>query len=167
DVAGACYRTGDFDGCDVHARRAIDLRHPTPGLAYNYLALSAFRRGDIQGMQDHFMTAAKTDPQHQVLIQNVEAARAWFRERGPERGAPLELTARHDFQLFQQNRQPALPGPLGDDFKDWDVVPEPVGKAPSPPSDETLFLPDPESVQRLDVGNESIEFRNRRLRVVE
>jgi hypothetical protein len=35
------------------------------------------------------------------------------------------------------------------------------------PNDETPFLPDPESVQRLDVGGESIEFRNRRLPVVE
>jgi radical SAM superfamily enzyme YgiQ (UPF0313 family) len=167
DVAGAHFRAGDFEAATEHARRAIDLGHPTPGLAHNYLALSAFRRGDLTGMQDHFMTAAKTDPQHHVLIQNVEAARAWFRERGPERGVPLELVGRHDFQLFQRNAQPALPGALADDFADWEKTPSPVGDAPLAPSDETPFLPDPESVHRLDVGNESIEFRNRRLRVVE
>jgi anaerobic magnesium-protoporphyrin IX monomethyl ester cyclase len=168
DVAGACFHAGDFDAAERHARRALEFGHPTPGLVYNYLALSAYRRGDVQGMQDHFMAAAKTDPQHHVLIQNVEAARAWFRERGPERGAPLELVARHDFQLFQRNAQPALPGPLPDDFADWDNAPSAVGGAAPPVvHDESLFLPDPESVQRLDVGNESIEFRNRRLPVVE
>jgi radical SAM superfamily enzyme YgiQ (UPF0313 family) len=167
DLSGAYYRASNFEEAALHARRALELGHPTPGLAYNYLALSAFRRGDIAGMQDHFMAAAKTDPQHQVLIRNVEAARAWFRERGPERGVPLELAGRHDFQLFQRNAQPALPGPLADDFADWDNVPSAVGDAPARPSDETPFLPDPESVQRLDVGGESIEFRNRRLPVVE
>ncbi|HEX6273677.1 MAG TPA: radical SAM protein [Polyangiaceae bacterium] len=167
DVAGACYHAGDFDAAERHARRALELGHPTPGLVYNYLALCAYRRGDIEGMQNHFMAAAKTDPQHHVLIQNVEAARAWFRERGPERGAPLNLVGRHDFQLFQRNVQPALPGPLPDDFADWNNVPSPVGDAPPAPLEATPFLPDPESVQRLDVGNESIEFRNRRLPVVE
>ncbi|HEX6764660.1 MAG TPA: hypothetical protein VF103_04265, partial [Polyangiaceae bacterium] len=154
------------DATERHARRALELGHPTPGLAYNYLALSAFRRGNVAGMQDHFMTAAKTDPQHHVLIENVEAARAWFRERGPERGVPLSLVGRHDFQLFQRNAQPALPGALADDFADWDAVPSPVGDAPLAPRDETPFLPDPDSVVRLDVGGEPIEFRNKRLQVV-
>jgi radical SAM superfamily enzyme YgiQ (UPF0313 family) len=166
DVAGASYRAGDYDAADQHARRAIELKHPTPGLAYNYLALSAYRRGDIQGMQDNFMTAAKADPQHHVLIENVESARAWFRERGPERGLPLELTGRHDFQLFQRNAQPALPGALSDDFADWNNVPSAVGDAPLASPSETPFLPDPESVVRLDVGGETIEFRNKRLQVV-
>ena len=70
-------------------------------------------------MKDHFMTAAKTDPQHHILMSNVERARRWFREGGPERGLPLELTARHDFQLFERMTQPTLPGPLAPDFADW------------------------------------------------
>ncbi|HEY3496586.1 MAG TPA: radical SAM protein [Polyangiaceae bacterium] len=167
DLAGAHFVEGDLEEAERAARRALELDHPTPGLAYNYLAVSAYRRGDLQGMQDHFMTAAKTDPQHDVLIRNVEAARAWFRERGPERGLPLELSARHDFQLFQRNAQPALPGPLPADFASWENTPEPVGAPPPVARPDVGWLPDPESVMRLDVGNEPIEFRNRRLKVVE
>jgi radical SAM superfamily enzyme YgiQ (UPF0313 family) len=167
DLAGAYFNAGDFEGAERAARRAIELDHPTPGLAYNCLALVAFRRGDLQGMQDHFMTAARTDPQHDVLIRNVEAARAWFRERGPERGVPLELVERHDFQLFQRNAQPALPGPLPPDFASWESSPEPVGEPPHAARPDVGWLPDPESVMRLDVGNEPIEFRNKRLKVVE
>jgi tetratricopeptide (TPR) repeat protein len=167
DLAGAHYRERDFEAADRHARRAIELDHPTPGLAYNYLACSAFERGDLDAMQEQFMTAAKTDPQHHVLIRNVEAARAWFRERGPERHLPLELVARHDFQLFERTVQPTLPGPLPEDFASWDTTPSPVGEAPRGQEHADLaFLPDPESVMRLDVGNESIEFRSRHLKVL-
>jgi tetratricopeptide (TPR) repeat protein len=166
DLAGAYYERGELELAEREARRAIELGHPTPGLAYNYLACCAYRRGDISSMQQHFLAAARTDPQHHVLISNVEAARAWFRERGPERGVPLVLTARHDFQLFQRNQQPTLPGPLGDDFADWSVTLEPVGAPPRTSHDASEFLPDPESVMRLDVGNEPIEFRQKRLRVL-
>ena len=58
------------------------------------------------------MVAAKVDPQHHILLHNVERARRWFREGGPERGLPLDLSARHDFALFERNAQPTLPGPL-------------------------------------------------------
>jgi radical SAM superfamily enzyme YgiQ (UPF0313 family) len=168
DLAGAHYQAGEREDAAEQARRAIALGHPTPGLAYNYLACVAYERGDLAAMQDHFMAAAKTDPQHHVLIENVEAARAWFRERGPERGVPLVLHARHDFQLFQRNTQPALPGPLGDDFADWNATPEPLARPlPSAAQDDAGWLPDPESVMRLDVGGEPIEFRHKRLRVVE
>jgi anaerobic magnesium-protoporphyrin IX monomethyl ester cyclase len=168
DLAGAHYQAGELDQATTEARRAIELGHPTPGLAYNYLACAAYLRGDIPGMQDHFMAAAKTDPQHDVLIRNVEAARAWFRERGPERGVPLVLTARHDFQLFQRNTQPTLPGPLADDFASWEEAPEPLGARPRSSEQQDFgWLPDPESVMRLDVGGESVAFRHKRLRVVE
>ncbi|HEV8549836.1 MAG TPA: radical SAM protein, partial [Polyangiaceae bacterium] len=167
DLAGAHYEARDWDAAAREARRAIELGHPTPGLAYNYLACTAYQRGDIAGMQEHFMAAAKLDPQHHVLIANVEAARAWFRERGPERGVPLVLTGRHDFQLFQRNLQPTLPGPLADDFASWDQTPEALGAPPRAAAQENSgWLPDPESVMRLDVGNEPIEFRQKRLRVL-
>lgn len=122
DVAGAYFRAGELDRCDRHARRALELGYPAPGLALNYLAVTAFLRGDIKGMQDLFLRAAKTDPQHNVLVQNVERARAWFKERGPETGAMLQLSARHDFQLLERTLQPTLPGPLARDFDDWDAA---------------------------------------------
>jgi anaerobic magnesium-protoporphyrin IX monomethyl ester cyclase len=167
DLAGAYLREGELDAAERHVRRAIELGHPTPGLAYNYLAVIAFRRGDLAAMQDHFMVAAKTDPQHFVLMRNVEAARAWFRARGAETGAPLDLVARHDFQLFERTQQPTLPGPLPDDFADWNATPAPVGDAPRARAEgDVESFPGVEGVMRLDVGGEPIEFRNKRLRVV-
>ncbi|MGC4095431.1 MAG: hypothetical protein QM756_47400 [Polyangiaceae bacterium] len=117
----------------------------------------AWRRGDVARMQDEFMKAAKLDPQHLVLIQNVEATRAWFRERGPERGLPLNLAARHDFQLFERTQQPTLPGPLPNDVFVWEAALE----APA-----ELTLPGPREGLRIDTGNESIPFRQKRLPVI-
>jgi hypothetical protein len=108
-------------------------------------------------MQDAFMTAAKTDPQHHVLIQNVEAARAWFRERGPETGRPLSLIARHDFQLFERTQQPTLPGALPDDVYLWQE-PEQLEQESS--------LPEASAMLRIDTGNESLPFRAKRLPVL-
>ena len=97
----------------------MELEYPCPGLAYNHLACIAKARGDLEAMMDLFTTAAKTDPQHWVLIQNVNAARAWFKDNGPSLGLPLELTVRHDFQLLERTAQPTLPGPLPDDYAVW------------------------------------------------
>lgn len=154
DVAGAYFRAGNFDEAERHALLALDLGYPVPGLAYNYLAVIEFERGNIKGMQDYFLKAAKTDPQHDVLIRNVEKARAWFRERGPERGLPLALEARHDFQLLERTLQPTLPGPLPQDFLDWNAVPLPV------PRD----LPSSDQVTAERYGKQG--FPERRLKVL-
>jgi radical SAM superfamily enzyme YgiQ (UPF0313 family) len=119
DLAGAHYRARDYGAAEAHARRALELGYPNAGVVYNYLGCIAAARSDVSGMQQHFMTAARTDPQHHQLIGNVERARRWFRQNGPERGLPLELDARHDFQLFERKLQPTLPGPLPPDFADW------------------------------------------------
>jgi hypothetical protein len=60
-----------------------------------------------------------------VLIQNVNRARAWFKERGPERGLPLELDPRCDFQLLERTLQPTLPGPLPEGWEVWESPPDP------------------------------------------
>jgi tetratricopeptide (TPR) repeat protein len=158
DVAGACYRAGELDEADKHARRALELHYPAPGLAYNYLACIAVARGDVEAMKDHFMTAAKTDPQHHVLVNNVQATRRWFTENGPERGLPLQLSARHDFQLLERTVQPSLPGPLPPDHADWDSssVPVPVPRSEGVPSADSVMLE----------GHEKIAFPQRRLRVL-
>jgi hypothetical protein len=155
DVAGAYYRDGELELAAQHAQKALELGHPTPGLAHNYLACVAHARGDIPGMQDQFMAAAKTDPQHQVLISNVQRARAWFAERGPERGLPLQLVGKHDFQLLERTEQPALPGKLPDDFAAWDVAPPRA--APLTADDGTGSV--------VDRQRQPIEFRSRRLPV--
>ena len=155
DVAGAYFREGELELTAQHAQRALDLGHPTPGLAYNYLACVAHRQGDIAAMQQHFMAAAKNDPQHQVLIGNVQRARAWFAERGPERDVPLHLVGRHDFQLLERTEQPALPGALPADFATWGT--EPVRAAP--------VTADEGSGSVVDRQRQPIEFRSRRLPV--
>jgi radical SAM superfamily enzyme YgiQ (UPF0313 family) len=121
DLAGAYYREGQLELAEEHVRRALELGTPVPGLALNYLACIAFLKGDLTGMQDHFMAAARLDPQHLVLIENVQAARAWFKADGPKRGLPLHLTGKHDFQLFERTAQPALPGPLPEDYATWEA----------------------------------------------
>jgi hypothetical protein len=157
DLGGAYFRDGELDAAELHVRRALELGFPAPGLAYNYLGVIGYRRGDIPAMQNAFLAGARTDPQHHVLIKNVEAARAWFKSRGPELGVPLELVARHDFQLFERTQQPTLPGPLPDDFAHWDL---PDASA------QTSAEPDMGSVLRIDTGNESLPFRNKRLPVI-
>jgi anaerobic magnesium-protoporphyrin IX monomethyl ester cyclase len=131
DLGAALYHEGDLEGAERHVRRALELEYPLPGIAYNHLACFAKARGDLDAMMDLFTTAAKVDPQHWVLIQNVNAARAWFKSDGPGRGTPLELTVRHDFQLLERTAQPTLPGPLPEDFAEWKEVPLRSEAAPS------------------------------------
>jgi tetratricopeptide (TPR) repeat protein len=165
DLGAAYFRTGELDLAEQHLTRAIERELPVPGLAYNYLACIAKARGDLDAMMSHFMTAARIDPQHYVLIKNVEAARAWFRNGGAGSGVPLELVAQHDFQLFERTVQPALPGPLPDDFADFQASPLAEQIVPGALPEHSAF-PEADDMQRLDVGNERIDFRSKHLRVV-
>jgi anaerobic magnesium-protoporphyrin IX monomethyl ester cyclase len=126
DLGGAYFRAGDLDSAERHIRRALELGYPLPGLADNYLGVIAHRRGDDDGMMKLFMKAAKRDPQHFSLIRNVQAARRWFAEGGPDHGTPLPLDAQHEFQLLEKTVQPTLPGPLSPDYAAW----------PDPPTDQ-------------------------------
>jgi tetratricopeptide (TPR) repeat protein len=128
DLAGALHRKGEHDEAERHVRRALELGYPLPGIAFNLIACIAKARGDIVGMMDAFSHAAKVDPQHFVLIKNVNAARAWFAQGGPAKGAPLALDPRHDFQLLERTVQPTLPGPLPQDFATWS---EPLAAQPA------------------------------------
>jgi hypothetical protein len=123
DLGAALLRGGELAASELELRRAIELGHPLPGLIYGLLAIVAFRRGDLDGMQQNFLTAARLDPQHPSLVQNVQAVRAWYKALGPDLMLPLELDDRHDFQLLERNLQPSLPGPLPDDYADWSTCP--------------------------------------------
>lgn len=129
DLGAAYYHEGDLDRAEHHIKRALELGYPCPGLVYNHLACIAKARGDYDGMMEAFMRGAKTDPQHWILIQNVNAARAWFKADGPSRNLPLELVVRHDFQLLERTAQPTLPGPLPEDYAVWAEAPSPVEQA--------------------------------------
>lgn len=128
DLAVAYFDVGRLDDAERHVRRALELGYPLPGLVYNHLACIAKSRGDLDGMMESFSHAAKVDPQHYVLVQNVQAARAWFKQGGPAKNLPLHLTLRHDFQLLERTVQPTLPGPLPADFAEW----QPAPLAPEP-----------------------------------
>ena len=97
DLAVALYEAGELTESEAEARRAMELGYPCPGLALNHLACIAKARGDLDGMMDRFSEAAKIDPQHYVLIQNVQAARAWFEAGGAVKKLPLNLLARGRF----------------------------------------------------------------------
>jgi radical SAM superfamily enzyme YgiQ (UPF0313 family) len=159
DLGGAHYRAGNLDLAEHHVRRALELGTPVPGLALNYLGCIAFARGDISGMQDHFLAAARLDPQHLVLIENVQAARVWFKAEGPKRGLPLQLVGKHDFQLFERTAQPALPGPLPEDYASW-------GAPLVSPRDHEREQVDGVAGSVVDRQRQPIEFRSRRLPVV-
>jgi len=141
DLGAAYYHEGRLDDAERHVRRALELGYPCPGLAYNHLACIAKARGDLDGMMDLFTQAAKADPQHWVLINNVNAARAWFKQGGPEKGLPLELAVRHDFQLLERTVQPTLPGPLPDDWAEWKPA---LAPAEAPAADVFVKTPDME-----------------------
>jgi len=133
DLAGALCREGQLDEAERHVRRALDLGYPAPGLALNYLAVIAARRGDTAGAQEHLAQAARVDPQHWVLARNAQIARAWAQRGG---AGPLELVAGHDFQLLERPSQPTLPGPLPADFAVWSPPPpapeRPIGGGARP-----------------------------------
>lgn len=142
DLGAALYHAGELDQAETHVRRAHDLGYPCPGLVFNHLACIAKARGDLDAMMDHFSTAARVDPQHWVLIKNVQNARAWFKANGPGKKLPLELEVRHDFQLLEKTLQPTLPGPLADDFAVWG------GPRVASPEGAILKTPDVEGSQK-------------------
>ncbi len=154
DLAESLFQVGAIDDAERHVRRALDLGTPVPGLAWNDLAVIAKARGDLGGMMDALSTAAKVDPQHWVLIQNVNAARAWFKAGGLASGRPLDLVMRHEFQLLERTAQPTLPGPLPDDFAEW-------GPAPSPPPVAPGWVKTPD-----DEGSRAALGARARLKVV-
>jgi tetratricopeptide (TPR) repeat protein len=124
DLAGALFEAGRLEDAERHARRALEVGYPVPGLALNYLACAAARRGEYDHMKGYLEEALRVDPQHGVVARNGRAVREWV-ARGGGTSAPF-LVAKHDFELLERGAQPTLPGPLGDDFGVW-------GPSPAPP----------------------------------
>jgi anaerobic magnesium-protoporphyrin IX monomethyl ester cyclase len=129
DCATAHYRENNLDEAKRHAQAALDSGHPLPGLCLNMLAVIAARRAAWKEMQDLFTEAWRKDPQHWVLVRNVQKVKTWLDQAGPLRGMPLDLEAHNDFQLLERTVQPMLPGPLPPDFAVWSA---PAPRAESP-----------------------------------
>jgi radical SAM superfamily enzyme YgiQ (UPF0313 family) len=134
DLAAACHREGRLDEAEHHARRALDLQHPTPGIALNLLACVAARRGDVANAKERLAEASRRDPQHWVLAWNARVLQRWASQGG---SGPLELDASHEFQLLERPVQPTLPGALADDFAVWGEPPplpaRPIGARTADP----------------------------------
>lgn len=118
DLAAAHLRAGSLDRAEHHARRALELDFPAPGLVHNLLACVAAAREDWTRADEELRTA-DADPQHPVVAQNAAVMRSWRARGGPASGAAPELSARCDFQLLEPPAQPMLPGPLPDDLTYW------------------------------------------------
>ncbi|MDP8998953.1 MAG: radical SAM protein, partial [Myxococcota bacterium] len=137
DLGGAYYREGRLEEAEKHVRRALDLGYPLPGLGLNYLACVAAQRGEFERVVECFGEAERLDPQHWVIARNARALQQWVARGGPRQKLPIDLVARHEFQLLERNAQPTLPGPVPDDFAIWKPAPlppeHPVGGRPLDP----------------------------------
>ena len=105
-------------------QRALDLGYPLPRLGHNYLAAIAAARGDLEAVKAHFARAIEGQPQHRIVMENMESLLAWVREGGPDNGRPLKLVASHDFELAREPCQPAMPGPLPENRRHWPAADE-------------------------------------------
>jgi radical SAM superfamily enzyme YgiQ (UPF0313 family) len=128
DLAGAYYEGGRLDECEASVKRAALLGYPLPGIAHNLLACVAARRGDVDAMKRELEEALRLDPQHRVVQANGHAVKRWLAAGGRAKNLPLELDARHDFQLLERPTQPTLPGALPDDFATWSPPPPPPAR---------------------------------------
>jgi len=120
DASVAHYREENVDAAELHAQKAMQLGHPLPGLCLNLLAAIACRRKEYAKMQQWLTEAWQRDPQHWVLVRNVQRVKAWLAEAGPLRNLPLDVETHADFQLLERTVQPMLPGALAHDFASWD-----------------------------------------------
>lgn len=144
DLGGALLAEGDPEGATRHAKRALELGYPLPGLAHNLVACAAQSQGKWAAMMDALTAAAKADPQHWVLVKNLRAAKAWFTAGGPSSGQQLKLEARHDFQLLERTMQPTLPGPLPADWTVWDAPAASSGAGSAVASPDFVKTPEKE-----------------------
>lgn len=119
DCAVAHYREDNFDDAERHAQKALEAGHPLPGLALNLLAAIACQRKEWAKMQQFLTEAWQRDPQHYVLVRNVQKVKAWLADAGPLRNTPLDIIGTADFQLLERTVQPMLPGALAADFAKW------------------------------------------------
>ena len=133
ELAEALIVDGQLEEAEQLLDEAERLNYPLPGLIYNARACIALRRGNWAAMKSAFVTAARVDPQHYLLLRNAAAARDWLNSGGPDYSAPPNLLVRHDFQLFERTEQPTLPGPLPENWHDWSV-PNRVTLLPNPES---------------------------------
>ena len=144
DLAEALVQAGEFELADHHLDRALALGSPTPGLILNVRACIAARQRDYLRLKTVLVAAARTDPQHYVLLKNAALAREWFDAGHHLTEGVLELDPCHDFQLYERTEQPTLPGPLPGGWSDW--------------SQTSFISPRPSTVHAANVSNHKLHL---------
>lgn len=119
DLGASLLRAGELDESRAHVERALELGHPLPGLCHNDLACVHAAQGELGAAARALAEGLRVDPQHAVLVHNARLLQQAERMRAPSRRPPLQLAARHDFELLERTVQPMLPGPLEPGFERW------------------------------------------------
>jgi anaerobic magnesium-protoporphyrin IX monomethyl ester cyclase len=119
DLAEALIERGALAEATEYVDRAEQDDHPLPGLVHNARACIAAEQRDYARVKEELIEGARTDPQHYLLLRNASRAKQWFDSGASSSRTPLRLQARHDFQLFERTEQPALPGPIPEDWRGW------------------------------------------------
>ena len=117
DLGGACIRAGLVDEGTRHVLKALAMGYPLPGIGYNYLAVAAAARGDLDGLKANLLRARDCHP-HQEVLKNIESFNAFLRAGGPGGSRHLRLVACQQFELTIQAGQPIMPGELPDELPD-------------------------------------------------
>ncbi|MCP4135070.1 MAG: radical SAM protein [bacterium] len=110
DLAGALCREGREDEAEFYLERALELGYPE-GFIYNYRACIAAERKEFRVMIENLEKGRACYPHH-IIMKNLQLARNWLNQGGPDCGLPLNLEARHDFEVNLKKEQPLLPGPI-------------------------------------------------------
>lgn len=111
DLAAASCRAGRPDLAEQHARTALEMHYPLPGLAVNILGCVAASRGQFAAARAHFAEARRLYP-HAIALENAAALDDWLARGGPASGRPLLLRPDTAFETRWLERQPEKPVPM-------------------------------------------------------
>ncbi len=119
ELAEALIVAGCYAEAEQHLNLAEQRGYPLPGILHNARACIAHAQGNYEQVKNEFVTAARKDPQHPILLRNAAKVQRWFQQGGPQNALPLSLEIEHDFELLERWNQPMLPGPLPSNWQDW------------------------------------------------
>lgn len=110
DLGKAYFKADIFDKAYEHIINAINLGHPFPGFAYNYLAIIAFKCNDYE-ICTSLLRESQKHGNHDIVNENLKVVEDWLSSNRTTSKKPT-LIARHDFQVPQKFEQPIFPGQI-------------------------------------------------------
>ena len=108
DLAKALIAEERMDEAEIHARRALDLGYPDPGLIHNMLARIAAHRGDMDGARRHLEDALDLGA-NDAAVHNLGTLEAWLTAGG---AGPLVFSLENSLGSPEDIQQPNMPGPI-------------------------------------------------------